>query len=135
MIETAIRNAASNYNTNFETFTGGFNILQLNDVNSVRQYMFLDNLQLPIPKFTWKVVQNLENSAAIAFVTVNNPFLDSISPEYLLCPDICTAYGWNNTAFSNLAKGYTYCCDVNTLRSIVLTIPYVNYTNVLQNKN
>lgn len=134
-VETAIRNAAFNYGTQVKIWTGGSGVLSLNDTNGTPQNIYLSSSKLPVPKFTWKVVQNMDSLHAIAFVTLNNPFVQNIKASDKLCIDICGSYGWNNPAFLNSSKGFTYCCDVNSLRIFIPTIPFVNYVNILSANN
>lgn len=111
-------------------------ILTLDDVDGDAQEMFLvSKSKLPVPKYSWKVVQDTVSKKAIAFVTVNNPFLDSVSKEDIFCPDVCKATGWGVAAWTNAAKGYTYCCDVNDLKKVIKTIPDVQYSGLLSAKN
>lgn len=128
----SIRNSASKYGTQFKVITGGHDTLSLNDVNGIPKNIFLSSSKLPVPKFTWKVVKNLESLNAIAFVTINNPFVQNVLPNDVFCSNICEQNGWNNIAFNNTLKGYTYCCDVNTLRNSIPTIPSLVYYNVLK---
>lgn len=90
--------------------------------------------KLPVPKYSWKVVQDPDTKKAIGFVTINNPFIDSVAPEDLrFCKEsICGKYGWGVAAWTNPSKGYTYCCDVNELRKNIKTIPEVEVKGVLE---
>lgn len=63
-----------------------------------------------VPQYYWKVVKD-ENNNAIAFVTVN----DVVNNVPNLCTDKCRSEGWNTISNTNLADGFTICCDVQDL--------------------
>lgn len=132
-VELAVRSKAGDDKSRFRIITGGFQTLQLNDVNGNLQNIYLQSPnKLAVPKFSWKVAKNMITLEAIAFVTLNNPFVGNISSSDLLCQNICDKYGWINSAWSNPSKGFTYCCDVNELKTVIPTIPDIFYIDVLR---
>lgn len=102
--------------------TGGHDILVLES-----RQIYLDNSRLPVPKYTWKIVQDGATRQAIALVTSNNPFAN----DGLLCPDIIQSTGWYQNSYTDVYKGLTFACDVNTLRNVIRTIPEIHYNSVL----
>lgn len=72
-----------------------------------------------------KVITVCSLQAAMAFVSINNCFLDK-APKDLLCPDVCDKYGWGPGASSSwhkLATGFIYCCDLAALRQALPFVP------------
>lgn len=122
-VETSIRTTASNLAEDIQVITGGFETLELEDINGNLAEMTLSNGKLPIPKFVWKIMYSLDTEKGIAFISVNNPFVTTITDEHYLCADICSDFGWGTSAWDIPTKGLTYCCDIDELRAAVPTIP------------
>ncbi|KAL7041304.1 hypothetical protein ACKWTF_000715 [Chironomus riparius] len=125
VIEFAVRSKAAALSYDLKVFTGGFEVLELEN-----QRISLEDDGLEVPKWAWKVVKDTQNGNGIAFVTYNNPFATAITD---LCTDICDANGWNWAERKNFYKGYTICCDVTELMGIISDIPAeANCTGILQ---
>ncbi|KAG5862555.1 hypothetical protein JTB14_023592 [Gonioctena quinquepunctata] len=88
--------------------------------------------KLPVPKFTWKIMYNPKTQDGIVFVVVNNPFLDGIHEDDVLCTNVCEMYGWGTSSWNNIRKGYIYCCDVNDFADVVDTMPHFPVKRVLR---
>ncbi|KAG5680494.1 hypothetical protein PVAND_010001 [Polypedilum vanderplanki] len=114
-VESVVRLKAAALKRNIVVFTGGFDVLKLNN-----KKISLEPDGLDVPKWSWKVTIDSSSGKGIAFVTYNNPFASSVSN---LCDDICDNNGWNWKERKNFSKGYTICCDVNQLMGIVSDIP------------
>jgi hypothetical protein len=78
----------------------------------------------------WKVAYHEEAKAAVAFVQINNPWA-KISKEDILCVDICDRIKWIDFQTDDIKHGYTYCCDVNSLRKTISYVPRLNYSKIL----
>lgn len=133
-LEFAVRNTAANLKKNLRVITGGHEILSLKDSKGKLQNIFLvTKNKLPVPKFSWKVVQDMSNKKTIAFVTLNNPFIESVSENDYICEDICEKSGWGQASWSSSpSKGITYCCDVKELMKVIKTIPDVKSSGILR---
>nr|QNH88357.1 double-stranded ribonuclease 1 [Diabrotica virgifera virgifera] len=132
-VESAVRRVADKYHTTFLIITGTHDVLDLPDVhdNPIEMYL-VSKRKLPVPKFVWKIMLDENSGKAIAFVSLNNPFVQEITEDEQLCSDICEQYGWGSKYYSDFCKGYIYCCDVNELRETVDTIPVLNVNGILQ---
>lgn len=73
---------------------------------------------------------NKRTLEGIAFVTLNNPYAKRRPPH--LCTNICDDNNWSYEGFANVDKGFTYCCEVNELRSKIPTIPLLRVEKVLK---
>ncbi|XP_059620187.1 uncharacterized protein LOC132264119 [Phlebotomus argentipes] len=122
-VENAARTKAHNMQQDLLIFTGTFDILTLPHVNGQQIPLTLESGGIEVPKWFWKIIKSTTNNAAIALITLNNPFATSISANELLCTDICSSSGWADSYFSNFARGYTYCCNVMALMSRIPWIP------------
>uniref|UniRef100_A0A6P7FKA2 Uncharacterized protein LOC114328842 isoform X1 n=1 Tax=Diabrotica virgifera virgifera TaxID=50390 RepID=A0A6P7FKA2_DIAVI len=135
-LEAAIRRNAANYQHNFTIITGTHEIMELPNVNSELTRIFLaPKNRYPVPRFVWKIVVDDETKNGIAFVNINNPFLTKMSENDMLCKNICKDYDWDYQYFNtSIYKGLIYCCDINELRYVVNTIPYIAVRGVLKRK-
>ena len=114
-IESVVRSKAAQLKYDLVVFTGGFDVLKLNN-----KKITLASDGLEVPKWSWKVVLDSSNKNGIAFATYNNPFATNVNN---LCNDICDENGWNWKERKNYSKGYTICCDVGDIMRIVSDIP------------
>lgn len=113
-VENVARSKASQLNRDILVITGGFDVLKLNN-----KKITLEDDGLEVPKWMWKIIK--DNDTGIAFVTYNNPFESSVSN---LCNDVCIENGWDWKERKSFKKGYTICCTVNDLISVIESIPY-----------
>ncbi|XP_065082768.1 uncharacterized protein LOC135705127 [Ochlerotatus camptorhynchus] len=120
-VENAARKTAAKLNDTVTVFTGVYDVLTLPDINGRMVPITLaDDDQVEAPKWLWKILFHPASNAAIAFVTLNNPF--AASGEQL-CNNICSQYGWAQQEFQDLRRGYTLCCTVRDLRKVIPFIP------------
>lgn len=133
-IESAVRRAADKYQRDFTIITGTHDVLELPNVSGdpVKLYL-VSKRKLPVPKFVWKIMYDENEGTGIAFVSLNNPFAEGITDEDVLCDDVCDRYGWGSKFYSDISKGYIYCCDVNQLREVIDTIPRIKVNGILRN--
>jgi DNA/RNA endonuclease G (NUC1) len=115
-VEGSLRAKAHKLKEDCVIFTGGFEVLKLNN-----RKISLEPDGLEVPKWTWKVVKVLSSNSGIAFVTYNNPFVSSAPVN--LCQDICKDFGWDWKDRKTFTKGYTICCSVLDLMNAILTVP------------
>ncbi|XP_052895833.1 uncharacterized protein LOC128303020 [Anopheles moucheti] len=123
IVEKIARNIADRLQNDVTVYTGTFDTLTLPHANGTQVPITLSANGITVPKWTWKVIKSPSANAAIAFVTSNDPYRTSIAPGELLCSDICREYGWYNDSFDTLAKGFTYCCSVQSLLAKVDSVP------------
>lgn len=107
-VESITRELAAQEQVNLEIYTGVFGHLELaSSDGSVVPLYLSETEQIEVPEYIWKIVYNPNSSAAIVFITMNNPFARR-SDVRELCTDVCQQSGIN---FSQTAKrGFTYCC-------------------------
>ncbi|XP_069679728.1 uncharacterized protein [Periplaneta americana] len=135
-LEMSVRTYADKNKLTLDVYSGTHEVATLPNVNGVETelYLYVDsnnNKAIPVPKFYWKVVYDTKTQAGIAFVGINNPYVTNPQEDYLLCQDICSKLSWLQWDQKNIQKGYSYCCDVNELRSKIDTIPDFTVSSVL----
>lgn len=128
-LEFGVRNLAIDRNVNLKTFTGTYDILTLADVNGVQKPIYLakdanSNNVLPAPKYYWKVVHDPVSNTATAIIGINNPHLATVTGADVFCNDVCNQLTWMSwTNRFEIAKGYMFCCTVQSLRNVVAHAP------------
>jgi len=65
---------------------------------------------------------------------VNNPWA-KISTDDILCESICDDLRWVDFQIDDVRRGFTYCCDVNSLKQKIQFMPNIKYTKVLNYDN
>ncbi|XP_031333972.1 uncharacterized protein LOC116163985 [Photinus pyralis] len=132
-IESMVRKTSGKIKQPLQVFTGTHDRLTLPDVNGNPVEVYLEKSgRIPVPKYLWKIVYNERTREGIAFVAINNPFLDEVYEDDLLCTDICDEYNWSRANFGVIKKGYVFCCNVMDLKRVVTTIPYLRLEGILR---
>lgn len=121
-VETRTRAIASQLQEDMIVIQGTRGVLSLPNTESQSVEVSLEAAGIDVPLWLWKIVKSPSRDAGIAFVTLNNPH-ETKQPESLLCPNVCDQYGWAEKQYSDLAKGFTYCCDPNALIRMVPHAP------------
>ena len=130
-LESGVRSTALARQVDLTIYTGTFGVMTLADINGVQQEIYLafdanNNGLLPAPKYFWKLIHEPISNTATAVIGVNSPYLDPVTPEDIICPDVCDQIPWVNSAISapqNIAKGYTFCCTAAELHKAVSFAP------------
>ncbi|XP_058124124.1 uncharacterized protein LOC131285335 [Anopheles ziemanni] len=121
-VENAARTVSGRLNEKVLIFTGVHGVLTLPGVDGWWKTITLAAGRIPAPKWYWKVIKSKSKDAAIALVSLNDPFR-KIKPWEMLCEDVCNQYGWSNPNYRKFELGYTYCCTVADLRAHIPSIP------------
>ncbi|XP_066941245.1 uncharacterized protein [Macrobrachium rosenbergii] len=132
-LEYAVRDLAEMHGTDLTIYSGGWGVLQLDDINGnpVEIYLGLSGGEtvVPAPALTWKVVYEKETNRAAAVVGINNPHITE-APAHL-CADLCSSLTWVDFDFGDLGHGYTYCCKVADLRAAIPNVPDLGDVDLL----
>lgn len=126
MLETAVREISTTRDLDLAIYTGTFRTMTLLDVKGTPRPLYLavdknNNGILPVPLYYWKVIHESNSDTATAVIGVNNPHLERISPEDIICPNVCHKIPWINWKLTDISKGYMFCCTVKDLHKV---IPY-----------
>ncbi|XP_050722591.1 uncharacterized protein LOC127001660 isoform X1 [Eriocheir sinensis] len=124
-LEYATRDLAEKKGRDLVVYSGGWDVLELDDINGNPVKVFLGLTEgkevVPAPAVTWKVVHDQSTNCAAAVVGVNNPHLTAAPAT--LCSDLCSSLTWIDFEVTDLAYGYTYCCTVDDLRNAIPHVP------------
>ncbi|XP_066590165.1 uncharacterized protein [Prorops nasuta] len=128
IIEGNVRNFAIQNNVDLDVWTGSLGVLTLKDVNNNDQeiFLFIDengNVAVPVPKILFKVVYDQKNKEGVVFLTVNNPFLEKLTKDYVVCKNVCDKLdnlSWKPTVS---IAGFSYCCSVDDFREVFPELP------------
>lgn len=122
-LEGMAKNLSEEYNSNFLVYTGVHEILSLPDDSGKLKPLYLeDGNKIEVPKWFWKVIINRDLDSAIVMITLNNPF-ERKSNIQEFCKNVCDKAGLRSSWFSNIRKGYTFCCDLNDFKKTVTVLP------------
>lgn len=125
-LENAIRSTAASLQKPFDVITGGFGVLSLKNSKGKDTEIYMDVLKtLAVPKYIWKIMYSAETKKGIAFVGLNNPFVESVQKQDYICPNICNNYGWSNPEWDKKERGLIYCCEIKELMKVVDIVPEV----------
>lgn len=66
---------------------------------------------VPVPRLLFKYAYNREHNRGLVFITVNDPYIEKLGPEHIICPEqkLCLRLHAN---FMSTDLGYTYCCTL-----------------------
>jgi len=136
LLESSVRNYADNNKLDLEVYTGTYGVATLPNVNGVETelYLYVDvnnNKGIPVPKFYWKAVYDPKGQRGVVFVGINNPYVNNPQGGYLICTDICSKISWVHWDPKNIARGYSYCCEVDDFRSTVKYLPQFSVSGLL----
>jgi len=123
--EIGTRDFATERFLDLQVYTGTHEVCQLEDVNGNLVNIFLyDGNKLPIPRFYWKILHDPMSNSGVAVVGVNNPHLESIPEDYIICPPL-----ENHPILASvyhpedIQKGYMWACRVEDLVKAVPEVP------------
>ncbi|CAG5093816.1 Protein of unknown function [Cotesia congregata] len=126
-IEKNVRNYASRRNRNLEVWTGSLGVLELEDFEGKMKKIYLNyhdegRVAVPVPKLLFKVVYDRYRQAGVVFITVNNPHLNRLTGDYIVCEDICTEINFPEWDMRT-ERGYSYCCNIDDFRNAFPYLP------------
>lgn len=129
-LEGAVRRIATERDIDLTVYTGTFGTSTLADKNGVPRPHYLsfdknNNGILPVPKYYWKLIHDPGTNTATAVVGVNNPHLNELPPEDVLCEDVCNQVPWISWKRNDFVKGYTFCCTASGLYTAIDYAPYL----------
>ncbi|CAB3363861.1 Hypothetical predicted protein [Cloeon dipterum] len=135
-IEASAREFAALDGNDLVVYTGTHGTTTLNDVNNNPAEIFIaydtdGTGLLRVPEFFWKIVYEPATQRGVAFVGLNNPYIDNPGSEFYLCPDVCDQISWENWSPSNQESGFGYCCDVNAIKGLVPEMPDITVSGLL----
>jgi len=121
--EASCRDLAIERGLDLIVYTGTHGVTQLKDVNGQLVDIYLYNGdKLPVPRFFWKILYDQWTLKGVALVGVNNPHLDSIPDDYVVCPPL-SQHVLLPSDNQDIYKGYMYACRIEDLASAFPEVP------------
>lgn len=107
----------------------------MNNSDGQKQNIYLDmnNKQIPVPKFFYKILINSAESTGIAIICANNVHttIDEIESDYVICEDISENIKYIKWRRKEVKRGYCYACSVDDFLKIVPHLKRVQIKNLL----
>lgn len=127
-MEKIARNLAMNYATDLTVYSGTLGQLKLpsngkTSASSQKAIYLHANKKIIVPQYFYKIIVDERAGSAIVFVTSNNPFLHPVAVRPF-CEDVCQRSGLDMKQFTDVRKGYTFCCEYNTFMQQVDITPF-----------
>ncbi|XP_012230703.1 uncharacterized protein [Linepithema humile] len=132
-LEVIVRIFATTKNLDLDVYTGVHGQMTMLDIHNEQQPVYLGvDGAISVPKFYWKVIYDPLSRRGIAFIGLNDPFIDSVTSDVYLCTDVSERVAWLWIIEKNDIKaGILYACDVTDLRRAVPTVPELDVINIL----
>ncbi|KAK2719766.1 uncharacterized protein LOC136037122 [Artemia franciscana] len=134
-IETEVRGYAIDRDRDVTVYTGTHQIAQLADENDADKdiHLYIDAAEplLPVPRLFWKILHDEVENTAVAFVGINNPHLQAIPDDYIICNSVCDQISFVTWDITDILKGYTYCCTTQELKSAIPLVPELGNVGLL----
>jgi hypothetical protein len=136
VLESNIQRYADQRQLDLEVYTGTYGVATLPNVNGIETELYLNvdgnnNKAIPVPKLFWKAVYEPISKAGVVFVGVNNPYVGNPQGDYIICNNVCSNITWVTWNPTNIARGYSYCCEVNDFRNMVKYLPRFTVSDLL----
>lgn len=139
-LEVDLRNHIHNAGYDTIIYTGTYGVSQLFNANGMRVDIHLNtdmnnNPVIPVPKYFYKVVHEVNSKRGISFIGINNPYYTANEARSLFfCRDVCrnnTQFQWLSWDPNDPAKGYTFCCTVEDFANTVRHLPHFTVEGLL----
>ncbi|KAA0186987.1 hypothetical protein HAZT_HAZT003029, partial [Hyalella azteca] len=135
-LEFSVRDMAAAHGSDIVVWCGGWDVLQLDDVNGNPVDIFLGltggEAVIPAPDITWRVVYDPSSNKAAAIVGVNNPYLTAAPSMLCSGGSICDQLTWlHDINYSDYEAGAIYCCTVQNLATAIPNVPDLGSAGLL----
>ncbi|CAL8129035.1 unnamed protein product [Orchesella dallaii] len=123
-LENSLRKLAENPIRTLTVWTGTYGTMKL--PAGTGSNIFLGRIgdetveRLPINHLLWKVIYDENAGTGAAIIEINNPYIENVQPgDDIPCPNICDQLSWVDWQTTEVRRGYTHCCTVESFREIV----------------
>lgn len=132
-LENDVRTFSNRIDADIDVYTGTYGRATLPDVNGNQVDLYLTTTgHMPVPRMFWKLLHNTATNTGIAFVGLNNPYQEeSTIAADIRCTDICDQISWLTWTQNSIAKGYSYCCEVNEFLRAFPDTPSLSVSGIL----
>ena len=99
-------------------------MIELKDVDGKMVPIYLYNKsQVPVPRYYWKILHDPVSESGVGVVGINNPHLDSVSDDMILCPPVTDHPLLTMDDPDNIVDGFMFVCTVEDLAKAVPEVP------------
>lgn len=136
-LENSVRRFAAKHRLDIDVYTGVYGQMTMEDINGIQQPVYLHpyisakDAVMPVPKFYWKVIYDPLSMRGTAFVSLNDPFIKSITDDVYLCTDISKKIKWVHWKPRDIISGISYACSVADLQKAVPVVPPLDVIDIL----
>lgn len=128
IMEQNLRKYATRRNVDLEVWAGALGVLKLEDINGqpTEIYLFTDdnnNVAVPVPNLLFKVAYEPRSKSGIVFLTANNPYLEELTGDYVICPDVSEKIDYMPWKRSRSVSGLSYSCEIDEFRKAFPHLP------------
>ncbi|XP_012277376.1 uncharacterized protein LOC105698058 [Orussus abietinus] len=127
IMEADVKTYAIRNKVDLDVYVGSHGILTLPNATGQKQELHLhvtDRITgVPIPRTLFKVVYDSARKRGVVFLTANNPFLQSVPREYVICKDVCDEIKYISWKATKLESGFSYCCEIDDFRHAFPGLP------------
>ena len=135
-LEDEVRQYVEQNQEDIVVYTGTSGVLQLKDRQGeyVDIYLQPEERQLPVPAYYWKILVNEATREGIAFVGVNNPYLEGAEVE---AAHVCSIEINDHPILNDInniddvTKGVMYACQVGDLAEVFPEVPELGPLGIL----
>uniref|UniRef100_A0A6P4EF14 Uncharacterized protein LOC108039418 n=1 Tax=Drosophila rhopaloa TaxID=1041015 RepID=A0A6P4EF14_DRORH len=126
-VETSLRQFVVDEALNVSVHAGSYDVSTLPNSQGVQTPLYLnaETKQLPVPKLFYRIAIDVESRKGIVLIVVNNPHitLAETLQDYVICEDVGAQLDWIDWDKTNLQKGYSYACSVESFTQVVKDLP------------
>ncbi|KAG7211652.1 hypothetical protein KM043_010905 [Ampulex compressa] len=134
-LEEGVRYFAGSRHLDLDVYTGAYGQMTMTDVYGRKQPIHLyvngPKRALAVPRFYWKVIVDPVSNKGLAFVGLNDPFVEYITRDLYICKDVSPLIRWLLWSPRNITAGLSYACEVDDLRRAVPTVPAIKVSGLL----
>ncbi|XP_053670165.1 uncharacterized protein LOC128720516 [Anopheles nili] len=137
-IESSVKSFVASRNIHVRVYGGTYGVQTQADGNNDHHEIWLDfdpngRTRLRAPKVYYKILHNEAQNSGIVLIGVNNVHIsiEEIRRDYIFCTDVSSQIGWINWDRENLARGYSYACEVNEFNRVTGHLPQLNVASLL----
>ncbi|XP_071442883.1 uncharacterized protein [Hetaerina americana] len=135
-LDISLRDFAVTYNHELSVWSGTYGVMTLPDSNGTHKKLsiFINENGLgliDVPALLWRVALDPNTGYAVAFASINNPYLTVIPDSLILCDSVCDKLEWLRWSPEVINGSYSYCCEVDQLRKTITSIPDLEINGLL----
>lgn len=101
--------------------------------NNIPLYLMYDQQRrgsaLPVPELIWKAVYHPGSQKGVVLISANNP--NNPATMNKICPDVCGQITWLTWKPTDVSRGFSYCCSIQSFNNVYNVLPNLNVVGLL----